>query len=221
MDFVDVVLIALVLLGVSLLVLLVLPVRLNLSAQARGDPSGAWALAGAGQLGPLVTSAIAAHGVPGRIELRLLGRAIWRFPRVEDGKEPPSLRKRSEQAKKRAEGRYRRLERFFDPLELLMFLLRERRRLRVERCELEADYSFADIATTGKLMAALYALDGALPPPFVLRQRVSWESVDRVKLGFSGRIKLWPGLLLVESGLFVVRNIRIRKRQPAVSGASR
>ena len=218
MDPIVVVLIALGLLGLALLFV---PVRLNLSAQARGDPSGAWALAGAGKLGPLVTSAVAAHGVPGRVELSLLGRAIWRFPRAARRDEPRSLRERTEKAAQRAERRYRRLERFFDPLELFLFVLRERRRLRVERCELEADYSFADVATTGKLMAALYALDGMLPPPFVLRQRVSWESVDRAKLAFSGRIKLWPGLLLVESGLFVIRSIRIRKRRPAQSGASK
>jgi hypothetical protein len=195
------------------LALLLVPLRLTLSARGRGDPSGAWALAGAAQLGPLIGTAVAARGVPGLVELRLLGRIMYRrelgeavFGRAEGPQPRPAL--------KSAETAYGKVDSFAS------FVMRERRFLRFEILEVDVDYSFVDVALTGQLMAALYAVGGALPSKIVLRQHVSWESTDRMSLAVSSRIKLWLGLLLVDSALFVIRSNRVRKPTPrAVSGA--
>jgi hypothetical protein len=210
-----------VLVAVALLLLFV-PVRLLVSAQGRGDPSGAWALAAGGQLGPFVASGVGARGVTPRVELRLFGRKVWSTELGELFAPTPesaeSSERRFDHAVEVARARYSRLERWFDPMEVGLWLLDERRRLRVDRMVVELRYSFQDVALTGKIMAAVYVLSGLLPPQLELRQEVSWESVDRASAALDGRIKLRPGLILVDSALFVLRRVKLRKRPRPLHG---
>jgi hypothetical protein len=190
---------------------LVVPLRLIVSAQGRGDPSGAWAFAAGGQVGPLVASGVGARGVPPRVELRLFGRKLWGKALAElatSGEDDGDGRKQLD----RARAGYAKVERWFDPADLGLWLLGERRRVRIDRMVLELRYSFQDVALTGKMLGAVYVLNGLLPPELELRQEVSWESVDRASAVLDGQIKLWPGLILVDSALFMLRNVRIRKR---------
>jgi hypothetical protein len=199
-----------VLVALTLLALLV-PAKLVLSAQGRGDPSGAWALAGAAQLGPFVASGVGARGVTPRVEVRLFGRKLW-------AEQLGERKKQERPARPGARERYARLERWLDPESVAWWLLDERRRFRVDQLVLDLRYSFQDVALTGKMMGAVYVLSGLLPPPIELRQEVSWESVDRASLALDGRVKLRPGLILVDSALFVLRNVKLRKRSRTPDG---
>ncbi len=204
---------ALALLVVVLLVLL--PIRLHLSIQGRGEPNGAWALAGGAQLGPALASGVAARGIAPRVELRVFGRALWpRRPKPERHEEvdDSSALERAERGIQRAERGVRRLSRWLDPLDLLLFLTRERRRIRVERLFVDLDYSFEDIIVTGKLLGAIYALSGVLPSVVEIRQRPSWDLEDRFSVAGDGEIRIFPGLIVVDTLWFVIRNLRLRSR---------
>lgn len=211
-------LIALVVALALVAALLFVPIRIRFSLRGRGDPSGAWAVAGGAQLGPLALSAVAARGVPAAVAAHVFGKKLWERTLSELGKrEPKADEADDEQPKTSAldgyKRRYDRLERWFDPLDLMLFLTEERRRIRVEQLDLDVVYSFEDVALTGKVLAALYVLAGILPPPISIRPRPTWESVDRADLALAGSIRVWPGLLLVDSAWFVVRRAKLRKRR--------
>jgi hypothetical protein len=201
-----------------LVTLALLPIRIGFSLRGRGDPSGAWALAGGGQLGPLALSAVAARGVPASVGLYAFGKRLWQkqLPEPEPEPEPEPKPDRGFVATQRA--RYAKLERWFDPADILMFVLSESRRIRIDKLDVDVGYSFRDVVLTGKTTAALYVLSGALPAPIVIRPLPSWESVDRADLALSGAIRLWPLLLLVDGALFVVRRVKLRKRRTAEAG---
>jgi len=220
-------LIAALVLVAAALVLLALPIRVRLRLQGKGEPNGFWALAGGAQVGPAAASGVAAQGVEPLAQLHVFGRKLWEKKLLEllardpdeDEDEKRSLRQRGEQAISKLSDRYRALERRLDPVELLFFVVRERRRIRIETLVIELEYSFVDIALTGKLLGAIYAFSAVLPDPVVVRQTPSWESVDRVSFAGSGCIKVWPGLLLVDSAWFLIRNVRVRRRSAAAKAA--
>jgi hypothetical protein len=210
-------LIALAIVALVVVVLLLIPIRVRMSLRGRGDPSGAWALAGGVQIGPLALSGVAARGVEPTFAAHALGRKLWSKRLGEllaaeaDDQTSSAEAARRFAAEQRA--RYEKLERWFDPLDLLVFLVRERRRVRVERLEADVGYSFVDVALTGKTTAALYVLGGALPAPIVIRPDPRWEAEDRADLALSGAIRVYPGLVLVDTALFVVRRVKLRKRR--------
>ena len=200
-------LIALGIVVLLLVALVFLPLRLGLSLRARGDPSGAWAAAGGGQIGPLALSGVAAQGVSPRVSAHVFGKKLWERDLAALG-EKKTPRETAESAKRS----YDKLERWFDPLELVLFLVQERRRIRIEIFEVDVTYSFQDIALTGKTLAALYVLGGTLPAPIVIRPKPSWEAEDRADLALSGKIRVWPGLVLVDTTWFVLRRVKLRRR---------
>jgi hypothetical protein len=200
-----------VVIAIALFALLV-PLRLIVNAQGRGDPSGAWAVAAGGQLGPLVASGVGARGVTPRVELRLFGRKVWSKSLNELAGAGEESAEKPGKKLDRARASYARVERWFDPADLGLWLLEERRRVRIDRMVLKLRYSFQDVALTGKMLGAIYVLSGILPPPLELRQEVSWDSEDRASAVLDGQIKVWPGLILVDSALFMLRNVRLRKR---------
>lgn len=203
--------VALVVFVVLAICALFVPMRMRMRLQGRGDPSGAWALASAFQVGPLIASSVGARGVEPRLEVRVFGRAVYRRtlgellskkePEPGDD-EPVPLATRVDRTIDRVSRAHRRL-----PAEnVLGFLIRERRRVRIEILEVDLDYSFADVVTTGKLLGAIYAVSALFPPQIVIRQHPSWEFEDRGQIAVSGTIVLWPGLVFVDSLLFLVRN---------------
>ena len=205
--------------------LLLLPLRLRFSLQARGEPSGFWALAGGVQLGPLAASGVAAKGLDAQLALHAFGRKLWgkklaelgareaepEEPEAEPEPEPAGLSQMAE--------RYRSLERWLDPTDLLLFVAGERRRIQLEPTVVDLEYGFRDIALTGKLLGAIYALSAMLPAPLIVRQTPSWESLDRASLAGSGSIRFWPGLLVVDAAWYLIRNVKIRRRDSAARGA--
>jgi len=199
--------------------LVLLPVRLHLTLQGRGDPSGAWTLAGGGQIGPVALSALGARGATATAQLHLFGKQLWQRPLLER-KEGQRDEDEAERVRRGLRERYARLERWFDPLGLLLFIVGQGRRVRVELLEIDLDYSFEDVALTGKVLGAFYMLGGVLPPPIVIRQTPRWESLDRAGIVLIGKIRLRPGLVVVDSAIYVIRNLRIRGRRPSARGAT-
>lgn len=191
---------------------LFVPIRLRLRFQGRGDPSGTWALAFAAQVGPVIASAVAARGVTPTLRVHVFSRSLYErtLPQLLEKKEQPEeeepepLAARVDQLIDRVGRAHRRL-----PAEnVLGFLIYERRRVRIEILEIDLDYSFADVATTGKLLGAIYAVSALLPPQVVIRQNPSWEFEDRGEIAVSSVVVVWPGLVFVDSLGFLVRNAR-------------
>ncbi len=212
--------IALAIVVAALAALTFIPIRLAISLRGRADPSGAWALASGAEIGPFAVSAVGARGVEARAALHVFGKKFWQKELRELGRRRESeedVGERSERFLAEQRARYAKLERWFDPLDLVIFVLRERRRVRIDRLELDVHYSFRDVVLTGKLTAALFALSGALPAPVLIRPMPSWESLDEADLALAGAIRVWPVLLLVDSAYFVVRRVKLRKR-PSAAG---
>jgi hypothetical protein len=166
------------------------------------------------ELWPLVASAVAARGAPVQIDLRMLGRRLT--PRPAPDPEPRA----SGGEWQRLQAGYARLDRWFDPVGLLGFALRERRRVRVRRLDIDVSYSFEDVALTGELLAALYVLSGVLPPPVALRQHYSWDSVDRAQLTIEGELLIFPVLAAIDAAGYAIRNLRFFRRPRAASRAT-
>jgi hypothetical protein len=209
------------LLGVGLVLL---PVKLRFSGQGKGEPSGFFALAGGVQVGPLALSALWAKGVPMQLALHGFGRKLWSrtlaelLAREADDEEPEP-EPPEKRALSRARDGYGKLSRRLDPVDLFFFLARERRRIELLPTTVELEYGFRDIATTGKLLGAIYAIGPLLPAPLLIRQTPSWEGVDRAAFAVSGAIRVWPGLLVVDSLWYLIRNVKVRRRGAADPGA--
>ncbi len=160
--------------------------------------------------------------MPAMVVVQLFGRRVVQKRLSEIGRKQKKKKKKKKKkeaerepgaraAIARARRGYERLERWFDPLDLALYLLQARRRIVIDRLELDVGYSFTDVALTGKTLAALYVLSGVVPPPIVIRPNPSWESADRADVALSGSIRLFPGLLLVDTVWFVIRRVKLRK----------
>ncbi len=186
-----------------------LPVRIHLNLQGRGEPSGMWLVGGGGRCGPVTLSAAVARGVPAQLQAHVFGRKVWSGPiaTVDDDEVPDDS---DGVWLQRALGVARR----FDPVEVATFALGEHKRVRLESLEADLDYSFRDVATTGKLMGAVYVLNGVLPERVIIRQQASWELTDRAAMKATASIRIWVGRAVVDTLVFVARNMRWRTRIP-------
>ncbi|MEB2324828.1 MAG: hypothetical protein OZ921_20100, partial [Sorangiineae bacterium] len=117
---------------------LFLPVRWRLTVQGRGEPDGAWVLAGGTSFGPLALSGVGARGVPGVVQLHLFGRRVWQraladLAREQRGAAPgaraPLLA--------RLRSGYARVARFIDPIDFCVFVVTEPRHARIEALDCE------------------------------------------------------------------------------------
>ncbi|MFO0566899.1 MAG: hypothetical protein U0263_14620 [Polyangiaceae bacterium] len=204
--------------------LVFVPVVVGFNLQARGEPSGFWAIAGGAEFGPVAMSAIAARGIEAQVAVHAFGRKVLvrklTGRKVEPEPEPvPEPAEPVPSALARAEARYQRLARWLDPVDLALFVVGERRRIELLPTVVELEYGFRDIALTGKLLGALYALSAFLPSALELRQRPSWESTDRASLSGSGKIRIWPGRLCVDAAWYLIKSVKIRRRGAVGRGA--
>jgi hypothetical protein len=185
--------------------------RVRLTVQGRGEPDGFWALAGGAELGPLALSGLGARGIEAKAQVHLFGKKLATRQRRRRARQPAAISESVSETLDGARARYDQISRWFDPLDLGSFLIRERRRLAFEQMRLELDYSFVDIATTGQLLGAIYAVSALLPASVVVLQNPSWESVDRAAISGSGAIRVFPVLLLVDAAWFLIRNTKLRR----------
>jgi hypothetical protein len=209
------------------LAVLLTPLRVRFNLQGRGEPSGTWALAGGASLGPIALSGGGARGVPLTAQLHAFGRRLWTKRASEllgtgEKEDEPEARidATAREAAQRVARYYRKLERWFDPVDVALFVLGERRRLRARQVDVELGFSFEDVFLTGRVLAAVYVLRSALPPPVVIRERHSWESVDRLDGSVQGEIEVWPVLAALDLFFYLVRNVRIFPRREAARGTT-
>jgi len=185
--------------------LLFLPVRIDLGLEARGEPSGSWAIAGGIACGPLGVTGVTAREVPLTLQIRIFGRNV---KTVEPkGKRPLSLEETARDIQKVRDRA--------DWGSIGQWLLGEHERLALLRLDIELDYSFENVVLTGQMIAATSILSGFLPPPVRLRSAPSWELVDKAALAVDGRLKVWPGLFLVDALRFLAKNRTVFRRKAA------
>jgi hypothetical protein len=196
-----------------LLCALLVPLRVELSAEARADPGGQWAIACGAGFGPLALSAVSARGVPASVHVFVFGKRrvshdlgdgdddATTDEAATDEHEPPRRRKR-----------WARLRRSIDPIDAFAWVLGERRRVRW-RLDVDVSYSFRDVALTGKLLGAGYVLAPLLPSGITLRQSPSWESADRAALQASGNVRIFAGLVLCDLIWYMLRRTLSPRRQ--------
>ena len=214
-------------LGVLVLCLLALlaywlPVSLSSNLQARAEPNGSWVLALGIGVGPIAISAIAAHGVEPFLTGHLFGKQLVRVPLSRWLRSRP---KKSDTAAPEPPVKgvdltrfERKIGRFFqtlDPLEALLSWWEKERVFEVRSLELDAEYSFRDVALTGQILAGLCVLSGVLPERYVLRHTPGWDSEDRLAVAADGRFRIWPVRLLVNVLGFVLKQSSAA-RHPAV-----
>ena len=177
--------------------------RVEFDARAVGEPSGAWIVAFGLGLGLGAISGVYGKGVPLVVELHALGR---RFPLRWRGR-----RKRAEPPKEVENAAPEpslgvRLQRWLDsPPSLLEPLKVAGRRVRLDELAIDTSYGFQDIALTGRVAGVLYALSGVLPDNVHLSQRPNWDGSERWELSFSGRLALYPVLVLLELLWYMLR----------------
>jgi hypothetical protein len=177
--------------------------RVELDARAVGEPSGAWVLAFGLGFGLAAVSGVCGKGVPLAVELHALGR---RFPLRWRGRNKPKEPKKDEENAPLGESLGARVERFMaSPPALLEPLRLAGRRVSLEELSIDAVYGFRDIALTGRVAGALYALAGILPDYVHLSQRPSWDGSERWELNLSGRVAVYPVLVLAEFLWYMLR----------------
>ncbi len=216
------------LLSACLLLAVLLPWSLSSNLQGRADPSGTWALAWGIGLGPLALTAIAAAGVKPFMTCHLFGRQLARLPLSRWlRRKPKPAATPDEQATpaeppltlSRLEHSIARLFRGLDPLETALSIWHKDHLFEVRSLVVDAEYSFRDIALTGRILAGLYMLMAVLPEHWEINHTPSWESEDRVALAADARFRIWPGRLALDVARFVLKQ-RAKARHGAapVSG---
>lgn len=193
--------------GLGLVALLALAaVELEFDAQGFGEASGAWAAAFGVTLAGVLVSGVWARKQPLKVDVRVFGRKValpWSGGRRRRKPEP------GEQKPARAR---RRLP--LDLTQAIELCVQELRRIEVTRVDAAVTYGFRDIALTGRLAGALYALSGVLPPTIHFNQTVRWDGAERWEASASGRMALWPGRVLFDVVWFMLR-ARWRRRSPS------
>jgi len=178
------------------------PLRLDISARAKGEANGHFAVAGGMSLAFVSLTFVWARGIRPQLDVLLFGHK-WRFrpkwrrsPRPAVEPEPESAESASSEAPRRV-----------DPLKLLLKLVSERRHIRLRYLVLDLAYGFRDPLLTGRLVGAIYALSGILPRPIEIRQRPRWDFEDGWEVALDGRAFVKPWLVLLEMAGYVVRQL--------------
>jgi len=186
---------------------------LSSNFQGRADPSGSWAIAWGIALGPLAVTGIAAAQVKPFLTCHLFGKQLARVPlaRFSKKKRPATAAQKLELATEqparepteRSHGGARFLQ-SLDPIDAVLSWWQSERVLALQSLLVDVNYSFRDVALTGRILAALYVLSAVLPVGCEIRQTPNWESVDRVALEADGKLRFWPGRLAIWCVRFVL-----------------
>lgn len=186
--------------------------RVELQLQARGEPSGHYAVVGAvGALGAVVSVAAAA-GVTPRLQLHFRGyRLLNRELRWPVGSAPKSASAASpwrawatERARRAGQWALLFVQEV-DPIRAVELVLAQRRALRITRLAVTARFSFLDVALTGRLLAAGLVLSVLLPSPLRLQVEPEWAAADRAGLDLDGELWLSPGRVALSLLLAALR----------------
>lgn len=158
--------------------------------QGRAAPDGSWAVAGAVEIGPAVISFVQASQTPAVVTLKLFGlKRRWGVGQRLGQPSKPWLTRRLKQA---------------NGLDWSLFLAKEKQRFRLQNLALELEYGFADVALTGKIAGAMYALSGVLPAPVQLVHRPCWRAEDRAEFEGGGAVDVFLLAILWDVAKFVL-----------------
>jgi hypothetical protein len=205
------------LLGVLAALAYFAPLTVSSNLQARAEPTGAWALACGLGLGPLALSVIAAAGIAPFFTCHVFGRQLFRAPLTRwsrSAQADPDV-KVSAPPSSRAEQAITRFLKGLDPVDTVLAWWNKERVFEVRSLVLDLNYSFRDVAFTGRVLAALCVLSAVLPEHWQVNQTPTWDSEDRILLVADARFRIWLGRLLVDVVRFVLKQ-RSRVRQSAV-----
>jgi hypothetical protein len=202
-----------------------IPLTLSSSLQIRGEPSGSWAVALGLGFGPVSLSAIAAAGTRPFMTCHLFGKQLVRLPLSRWFRPGPQQRAAEEVIKAPGSARFSGLERAvarsfraLDPVETLLSWWGKERVVQVRSLVLDVEYSFRDVALTGKILAGLYVLSGVLPEHYVINQSPAWDCEDRLALAVDGKFRIWPGRLFVDLLGYMLKG-RARARSQATNAS--
>lgn len=206
---------------ILLVVLCVWPLRLDVSAKARGERDGSWAVAGGVTLGALGIAFVWASGISPQLSALLFGRKLpyeLRWPHLG--------RADSTRLPERARTAAARLWSRVDALGLALKILEERRHVKLRYVVLDLAYGFRDPLLTGRLVGALSALGAVLPARVEIRQRPRWDFEDGWDVTLDSRAVIRPWLMALDILGYVVRQAsherhqdRGRRPEPAAGGA--
>ena len=187
------------------LLLVLAAFELEFDAQGFGEASGAWAAAFGVTLAGVLVSGVWARQQPLKVDVRVFGRKVAL---------PRAGRRRKRKPKDGATEPVRARRRLpLDLTQAIELCVQELGRIEVTRVDAAVTYGFRDIALTGRLAGALYALSGVLPPTVHFNQTVHWDGAERWEAKAAGRIALWPGRVLFDVVWFMLR-ARWRRRSP-------
>jgi hypothetical protein len=203
----------------------VLPVRLRLTVRGAGQLGTTWAIASGVQLLFLTVSVAAAHGALSVLQVHAFGRQVLRrSPILGRGRKPPPVAPSEPPVASKPFGwndlvAYKeKIERWFDLDRLFDFACGLRRRVRLAAFDGSLSYATSDLAFTGLLSGLLYALAGLVSPIGRFQVVPEWETVDRMQGDLHMVIAMWPLRVLIDTVVFVVKNIKVRKpRVPQVA----
>jgi hypothetical protein len=175
------------------------PLRIDVSARARGEADGAWVAAGGCSMARLSLAFVWARGVKPRLDVSFFGRKLALKPAWSRRLSRP-LPARLKAASGRAWAR-------LDPLELALKLLEERRHVRLRHLVIDTAYGFRDPLLTGRLVGALALLAAVVPPPIQINQSPRWDFEEGWELSLDGRAWVRPWLMALDVAVYVVRRL--------------
>jgi hypothetical protein len=202
-----------VVLGLIALLAVLLPVRVRATLKGRGQFGDTWVIAGGLELLKFTVSVAAAHATERILQVHFFSwRVLTRRWSPEQGEKPDAELGELFDKLKVARGK---LERYFDRDQVWRFVLGLRRYARVKRFEGNLTYCTPDVALTGVLSGALYAIAGLAAPIGSFAIVPEWEDVARARGEVDLVVRLQPGRAVVATAWFVMKNIRLRERAAA------
>ena len=175
------------------------PLRLDVSGKARGEADGSWVVGGGVSLAAVSVALVWARGVSPQLSFLVFGKKL----EIKANWGTRMTRPVPERVKAASRRAFRRV----DPLGLALKLLEERRHLRVRYFVLDLAYGFRDPVLTGQLVGAISALSAVLPRPIEVRQAPRWDFEDGWEVSIDGRAVVKPWLMLLDTGVYVVRRM--------------
>jgi hypothetical protein len=199
---------------ITLAVVIVAPVRLEVSIKGQDEFGKFWTVAMDGQLLFFTVSFAMAYGIDSVFQLHLFDRRLFRSSPVKrkgPTSEPasPSLEVMLQKARRLR----REVERWFDLDDLLVFAVDLRHRVRMERLNGQLSYATPDLAMTGILLGSLYSFAGLFAPFGSFHIEPLWVDVAKASGNLELAFRFYPGRMVLDAIVFTFKKIKLRQRE--------
>jgi len=204
--------------GLVALVAMLVPVRMRLTLKGRGEFGDTWVLAGGLEFLKFTVTVAAAHAADSLLQIHFFN---WRvlLRRSSPKTTPSGEDARLDQAAGKLMSWQKNLEQRFDRGQLWRFVLGLRRHVRLRSFRGHLRYSTPNVAFTGVMSGALYAVAGLVAPVGQFAVVPEWEDVARADGDIDLVVWLWPARAAVSTAWFVIKNIRMRETAEPGAGA--